>query len=177
MKRKVGEYVTQTAAGESYKAYLPAPLPPEPPLVLETELLQRMDQANRALGRLDGISQVWPNSGHFLNQLLYQYVRKEAVLSSQIEGAQSSLSDLLLYELEETPGVPLDDAREVSSYVAALTHGLTRLREGFPLSLRLLRMPYSYRRLCRHSSRRPLPMCNSRPFTRSSTATAAWGAC
>ncbi|MCA1804180.1 MAG: Fic family protein, partial [Xanthomonadaceae bacterium] len=100
---------------------------------------QRMDQANRALGRLDGISQVWSNSGHFLNQLLYQYVRKEAVLSSQIEGTQSSLSDLLLYELEETPGVPLDDVQEVSRYVAALTHGLTRLREGFPLSLRLLR--------------------------------------
>jgi Fic family protein len=139
MKRKVGEYVTQTVAGESYKAYLPAPLPPDPPLVLDTGLLQRMDQANRALGRLDGISQVWPNSGHFLNQLLYQYVRKEAVLSSQIEGTQSSLSDLLLYELEETPGVPLDDVQEVSSYVAALTHGLTRLQEGFPLSLRLLR--------------------------------------
>jgi len=139
MKRKVGEYVTQTVAGESYKTYLPAPLPPDPPLALDTELLQRMDQANRALGRLDGISQVWPNSGQFLNQLLYQYVRKEAVLSSQIEGTQSSLSDLLLYELEETPGVPLDDVQEVSGYVAALTHGLTRLREGFPLSLRLLR--------------------------------------
>lgn len=139
MKRTVGEYVTQTVAGERYKAYLPASLPPDPPLALDTELLQRMDQANRALGRLDGISQVWPNSGHFLNQLLYQYVRKEAVLSSQIEGTQSSLSDLLLYELEETPGVPLDDVQEVSSYVAALNHGLTRIREGFPLSLRLLR--------------------------------------
>jgi len=129
----------QTVTGESYRAYLPAPLPPDPPLALDTELLQRMDQANRALGRLDGISQVWPNSGHFLNQVLYQYVRKEAVLSSQIEGTQSSLSDLLLYELEETPGVPLDDVQEVSSYVAALSHGLTRLHEGFPLSLRLLR--------------------------------------
>ncbi len=139
MKRKSGEYVTQTVIGESYRAYLPAPLPPEPPLELDTGLLQRMEQANRALGRLDGISRVWPNSGHFLNQLLYQYVRKEAVLSSQIEGTQSSLSDLLLYELEETPGVPLDDVQEVSSYVAALSHGLTRIREGFPLSLRLLR--------------------------------------
>ena len=139
MKRKSGEYVTQAVTGESYRAYLPAPLPPEPPLELDTGLLQRMDQANRALGRLDGISRVWPNSGHFLNQLLYQYVRKEAVLSSQIEGTQSSLSDLLLYELEETPGVPLDDVQEVSSYVAALSHGLTRIREGFPLSLRLLR--------------------------------------
>ncbi|GBE07024.1 adenosine monophosphate-protein transferase SoFic [bacterium BMS3Bbin11] len=139
MKRKAGDYVMQTVTGESYKAYLPAPLPPDPSLALDTELLQRMDQANRALGRLDGISQVWPNSGQFLNQLLYQYVRKEAVLSSQIEGTQSSLSDLLLYELEETPGVSLDDVQEVSSYVAALTHGLTRLHEGFPLSLRLLR--------------------------------------
>ncbi len=139
MKRKSGDYLTQTVTGESYQAYMPAPLPPEPPLVLDGGLLQLMDQANRALGRLDGISRVWPNSSHFLNQLLYQYVRKEAVLSSQIEGTQSSLSDLLLYELEETPGVPLDDVQEVSSYVAALNHGLARIREGFPLSLRLLR--------------------------------------
>lgn len=70
---------------------------------------------------------------------LYSYVRKEAVLSSQIEGTQSSLSDLLLFELDETPGVPLDDVVEVSNYVAALDHGLARLREGFPLSLRLIR--------------------------------------
>lgn len=139
MKRKSGEYVTQAVSGETYQAYLPAPLPPDPPLVLETGLLHSMDQANRALGRLDGISRVWPNSGNFLNQLLYQYIRKEAVLSSQIEGTQSSLSDLLLYELEETPGVPLDDVQEVSSYVAALSHGLARINEGFPLSLRLLR--------------------------------------
>lgn len=139
MKRKSGEYITQAVTGESYQAYLPATLPPDPPLALDTGLLQHMDQANRALGRLDGISRVWPNSSHFLNQLLYQYIRKEAVLSSQIEGTQSSLSDLLLYELEETPGVPLDDVQEVSSYVAALNHGLTRIREGFPLSLRLLR--------------------------------------
>lgn len=139
MKREAGTYVTRTVSGKGYRAYLPAPLPPDPPLNLDFGLLQRMDQANRALGRLEGISQVRPDSSHFLNQLLYQYVRKEAVLSSQIEGTQSSLSDLLLYELEETPGVPLDDVREVSSYVAALDHGLTRLHEGFPLSLRLLR--------------------------------------
>lgn len=139
MKRETGEYVTRTVAGERYRAYLPAPLPPDPPLVLGTGLLQAMDQANRALGRLDGICCVWPSSGHFLHQLLYQYVRKEAVLSSQIEGTQSSLSDLLLYELEETPGVPLGDVQEVSSYVAALNHGLTQVRKGFPMSLRLLR--------------------------------------
>ncbi|MHB8763294.1 MAG: Fic family protein, partial [Deferrisomatales bacterium] len=86
-------------------------------------------------GRLDGISSVLPETGLFL----YMYVRKEAVLSSQIEGTQSSLSDLLLYESEEAPGVPLDDVAEVSNYVSALNHGLARLQGGFPLSLRLLR--------------------------------------
>src|SRR5277367_554667 len=74
-----------------------------------------------------------------LNLFLYSYVRKEAVLSSQIEGTQSSLSDLLLYENAEIPGVPLDDVQEVSNYVAAINHGLKRLRGGFPLSLRLIR--------------------------------------
>jgi Fic family protein len=74
-----------------------------------------------------------------LHLLLYAYVRKEAVLSSQIEGTQSSLSDLLLFESDEAPGVPLADVQEVSNYVAALNHGLERLRSGFPLSLRLIR--------------------------------------
>ena len=81
-----------------------------------------------ALGRLDGVSTLLPDEALFL----YAYVRKEAVLSSQIEGTQSSLSDLLLFELEEAPGVPLDDVREVSNYVAALHYGLRRLREEFP---------------------------------------------
>lgn len=88
-----------------------------------------------SLGRLDGISTLLPDR----TLLLYAYVRKEAVLSSRIEGTQSSLSDLLLFESEETPGVPLDDVVEVSNYVAALEHGLQRLRGGFPLSNRLLR--------------------------------------
>ena len=70
---------------------------------------------------------------------LYTYVRKEAVLSSQIEGTQSSLSDLLLFELEGTPGAPFDDVVEVSNYVAALEHGLARMRDDFPLSTRLIR--------------------------------------
>ena len=70
---------------------------------------------------------------------LYQYVRKEALLSSQIEGTQSSFSDLLLFEMGEVPGVPLDDTREVSNCIAAMNHGLARLEEGFPFSLRLLR--------------------------------------
>lgn len=94
-----------------------------------------MEKANRAIGRLDGISDILPDTHLFL----YQYVRKEALLSSQIEGTRSSFSDLLLFEMDEAPGVPMDDTREVSNYVAAMNHGLERLREGFPLSLRLLR--------------------------------------
>lgn len=135
MTRVAGQYITSTVGGESYRAFLPAPLPPEPPLALDGRLLQWLEKANRAIGRLDGISGVLPDTHLFV----YQYVRKEALLSSQIEGTQSSFSDLLLYEMDETPGVPLDDAREVSSYVAAMNHGVERLREGFPLSLRLLR--------------------------------------
>ena len=94
-----------------------------------------LDRALLALGRLDSLTSLLPDTSLFL----YMYVRKEAVLSSQIEGTQSSLSDLLLYESNVVPGVPLDDVREVSSYVAAMQHGLKRVREGFPLSLRLIR--------------------------------------
>jgi Fic family protein len=94
-----------------------------------------LEKALLALGRLDGLSAVLPDTQLFL----YTYVRKEAVLSSQIEGTQSSLSDLLLFELEEAPGVPEEDVVEVSNYVAALEHGLDRLRGGFPLSNRLIR--------------------------------------
>ena len=109
-------------------------LPLVPPIDLG--LLQALlDRANQALGRLDGLASILPDTPLFL----YMYVRKEAVFSSQIEGTQSSLSDLLLYEAEEAPGVPLDDVREVSNYVAAMDHGLARLKEGFPLSLRPLR--------------------------------------
>jgi len=93
-----------------------------------------MERANRAPTRLDGITTLLPEPSLFL----YFYVRKEAVLSSQIDGTQSSFSDLLLYEIEEVPGVPLDDVQEVSCYVAALNHGLMRMRDGFPLSLRLI---------------------------------------
>lgn len=94
-----------------------------------------MEQANRALGRLDGLTALLPDTSLFI----YFYVRKEALLSSQIEGTQSSFSDLLLFESKEVPGVPIEDVQEVSNYVAAMTHGLKRLREGFPLSLRLMR--------------------------------------
>ena len=121
--------------GEEVKAFVPLPLPPDPKIELESRDYELMERANRALGRLDGVTTILPNTELFL----YLYVRKEAVLSSQIEGTQSSLSDLLLYESDEAPGVPMDDVVEVSNYVAALNHGLERLRDGFPLSLRLIR--------------------------------------
>ena len=136
-QRITGTYIESTLAGSRYRAFVPAPLPPEPPLDLaRPELIALKERADQALGRLDGITLLLPDPEIFL----YQYVRKEALLSSQIEGTQSSLSDLLLFELDEAPGVPLDDVEEVSNYVAALNHGLRRMREdGFPLSLRLLR--------------------------------------
>jgi len=136
MKRKLqGQYVKIAAAGEKARAFIPAPLPPHPPINWTTELRSKFDQALLALGRLDSVSTLLPDTSLFL----YMYVRKEAVLSSMIEGTQSSISDLLLFELDQEPGVPLDDVREVSNYVAALNHGLNRLAEGFPISLRLIR--------------------------------------
>ena len=136
MKRgKTGKYEAAGAGGETVRAFIPDPLPPVPPLALEGPLQQSLERALLALGRLDGLSTLLPDTGLFL----YGYVRKEAVLSSQIEGTQSSLSDLLLFELDQAPGVPIDDVVEVSNYVAAMEHGLRRLREGFPLSNRLIR--------------------------------------
>ena len=134
LAKRIGKYKKGSAVGgETYEYYVPEPLPPNPPLDFES-LYPLLDQANTALGRLDGVSQVLPDSALFI----YMYVRKEAVLSSQIEGTQSSLSDLLLYETDEAPGVPLDDVTEVSCYVSALNYGLERLK-SFPLSLRLIR--------------------------------------
>ena len=114
---------------------MPAPLPPCPPIDWTPQLHSKFDQALLALGRLDSVTTLLPETALFL----YMYVRKEAVLSSMIEGTQSSLSDLLLFELNQEPGVPVDDVREVSNYVAALDYGLRRMREGLLLSLRLLR--------------------------------------
>ena len=136
MKRALqGRYVTISTVGEKVRAFVPAPLPPRPPIDWTPELRSKFDQALLALGRLDSVSTLLPETSLFL----YMFVRKEAVLSSMIEGTQSSLSDLLLFELDQIPGVPLDDVREVSNYVAALEHGLRLLEEGLPLSLRLFR--------------------------------------
>lgn len=130
-----GTYEVAAVGGERVEAFVPAPLPPDPPLVLDGALQHALEAAVLALGRLDGIAGHLPDRGLFL----YAYVRKEAVLSSQIEGTQSSVSDLLFYELEQAPGVPLDDVVEVSNYVAALQRGLELLGEGLPPSIRLLR--------------------------------------
>lgn len=131
---RLGRKVTISTAGESTAAFVPPPLPPTPSVELP-RLYRQLENANRALGRLDGVTSILPDTPLFL----YMYVRKEALLSSQIEGTQSSLSDLLLFENEEAPGVPIDDVQEVSSYVAAMEHGLERIRAGFPISLRLIR--------------------------------------
>lgn len=132
---RLGRFETCTIAGEPVRAFVPAPLSPAPTLEWTPDLEHLLEQANIALGRLDGLASLLPDVSLFI----YLYVRKEAILSSQIEGTQSSLSDLLLFESDQMPGVPLDDVREVSRYVAAMDHGLERLRGGFPLSMRLLR--------------------------------------
>lgn len=129
-----GRIEVSSVGNEKVQAYVPYALPPDPPIALD-QLYPLIDRATQSLGRLDGISTLLPDTDLFI----YFYVRKEALLSSQIEGTQSSLSDLLLFEADEVPGVPMDDVREVSNYVAAMNHGLERLRDGFPLSLRLIR--------------------------------------
>jgi Fic family protein len=128
MKRETGKYLI-----------IPDPLPPVPPLQINSELQTLLDDALVSLGRLDSASIFLPNISLFL----YQYIRKEAVLSSQIEGTQSSLSDLLLFEMKENPGVPIEDVEEVSCYVNALLHGIERIKDGYPLSLRLMKEIHS----------------------------------
>ncbi len=134
-RENTDRYETWTSGGAEIRAFIPAPLPPSPPLALDGTLRQSLEKATLAVGRLDGVSTFLPDPALFI----YAYVRKEALLSSQIEGTQSSLSDLLEFELEDAPGAPTDDVVEVSNYVAALEHGLNRLREDFPLSNRLIR--------------------------------------
>jgi Fic family protein len=126
-----GEVLRRRTGEEEFQLFVPRSLP----LLPDTEISDLLEMANRALGRIDGLATLLPDRSLFL----YFYVRKEAVLSSQIEGTQSSISELLLYESEGAQGTPFDDVREVSRYVSALDHGLARIREGFPLSLRLIR--------------------------------------
>lgn len=135
MRQPPGYYLPTSYVGETVRAFVPSPLPPDPPIEWSASLLSQSQQAMLAIGRLDGLSVLMPD----ISQFLYTYIRKEALLSSQIEGTQSSLSELLLFENDEIAGVPNEDVIEVSNYVAAMEHGLRRLREGFPLSSRLIR--------------------------------------
>jgi Fic family protein len=134
-RQGTGMYVPVSTVGESVRAFVPEPLPPQPPLEVTDALQQAFNRAFLTLGRLDSAAAFLPDTGLFL----YQYIRKEAVLSSQIEGTRSSLSDLMLFEIDGAPGAPLDDVREVSHCVAALEHGIRRFKEGFPLCLRLIK--------------------------------------
>lgn len=135
MKRaQQGKYVVISTVGEKAEAFVPNPLPPNPPIEWTDALRAQFDKAHAAIGRLEGISSFLPT-----NMLLYSYVRKEAVLSSMIEGTQSSLSDLLVHEISPLQGVPLDDVTEVSNYVAAVEHGFKQVDEGFPISIRLIK--------------------------------------
>ena len=114
---RLGRYITTTVAGEPVRAFVPPPLPPD--ALNLNSLYPLLDHANQALGRLDGISVLLPD----ISFLLYLYVRKEALVSSQIEGTQSSLADLLLFENKVPTSVPKEDVEEVSNYVAAMQHG------------------------------------------------------
>jgi Fic family protein len=135
-----GEFRVAESGPDGYSTFLPRPLPPDPLLSVDAGLQGLLDRANQALGRLDGITLLLPDP----DQFLYTYVRKEAVLSSQIEGTQSSLSDLLLFEADAAPGVPVSDARETSNYIAAMNRGLELLRdEELPICNRLFREIHS----------------------------------
>ena len=135
MRGPTGYFLPTSYAGEKLRAFVPNPLPPVPALAWDASLQALSQKAMLEVGRLDGFTRQLPD----VNQFLYTYIRKEALLSSQIEGTESSLSELLLFENAEAPGIPTESVIEVSNYVAAMEHGLKRMREGFPLSLRLIR--------------------------------------
>jgi Fic family protein len=135
MTYRAGQFVRQQGGVEGFAAFIPAPLPPDPPVDLGGDMARLHESAAYALGRLGGASlRLDPD------RLLYMYVRKEAVLTSQIEGTQSTLADLLRYENADAPGTPVDDVREVSRYVDALFYAADQIKAGpLPLSLRLLK--------------------------------------
>jgi Fic family protein len=118
-----------------YRAFLPVPLPPAPPLEISGTLLRLLSDADRDLAKLAALAELLPNP----NLFVAMYVKQEAVLSSQIEGTQSTLQDVLAFDADQTPTGKPRDVEEVVNYVRAMKHGLARLREDFPLSLRLIR--------------------------------------
>lgn len=137
--RTTGIYHTMNSGGESYRPFVPHPLPPNPPLKLEN-FVGQLAEAYGALGRLEGMNSLLPS----IDLFIYMYVRKEAVMSSRIEGTQSSLSDLLLFENKQMPRVPIDDVAQVSNYVRAMAYGLSQIDAGNPLSVRLIRVLHEY---------------------------------
>lgn len=135
VQRQTGDFVTDTTAGMPARAFIPRPLPPVPPLALTAEDEDLIAKANQALGRLTGLTRLLPDT----QLLIYIYIRKEAVLSSQIEGTISSLEDLLVFESANVPGVPIDDTQEVLNYVRAIERGRELVRQGLPIAGRLLK--------------------------------------
>lgn len=127
---RTGRYVKQPTG---YRAFIPAGVPPKPPLTYDDELTRLLSDADRALGRLDGVASVLPNPDLFVSM----YVRHEAVLSSQIEGTQSTLEDIVQFEIEGATADQPKDLEEVVNYVAAMNYGLLKLAK-LPLSKRLL---------------------------------------
>jgi Fic family protein len=141
MTHRAGRFRKTGNGDATYLAFHPEPLPPDPPLDLDVDLHRLLDRANQALGRLDGVTLLLPDPGQFL----YTFIRKEAVLSSQIEGTVSSLSDLLLYENEVAPGVPIEDVKETANYITAMDHGVASIESGrLPLCNRLLREVHAH---------------------------------
>lgn len=134
MNQRIGKYILKKTGGESYKTYLPPKLPPNPPLNLN-QVYPLLEKATIAIANLNKITHSIPNTALFI----YIYLHKEALLSSQIEGTQSSFSDLMLFENNQKSEVSLEDVEEVSNYVKAVNYGLKRLKDDFPLSLRLLK--------------------------------------
>lgn len=138
MERGIQGVLARVAvAGEPFQAFIPHPLPPEPELAFSGEMRRELSKADQMIGRLDGLSTLIRHP----DMLISFYIRKEAVLSSQIEGTQSTLTELLLFEIAPETGT--EDTLDVSNYVQAMRHGLKRMREGFPLSLRLIREMHS----------------------------------
>lgn len=131
MKNRAGVYLPQPTG---YRAFMPKPLPPRPPLKIDREMAHFLSTADRALARLDGITMVLPNPDLFIGM----YVKKEALLSSQIEGTEASLEGVLEFEADLTPKGDVNQVKEVINYIEAMNYGLDRLKT-LPMSLRLIK--------------------------------------
>ena len=129
-----GQFIDVTTSSEHFRAFVPSPLPPHPPIDMR-RIQPLLERANQALGRLDGVSSLLPD----IDSFLYMHIRKEALLSSQIEGTQSSLSEIVQAEIGDRSYLMSDDVREVLNYVTAANEGLRLIRSGLPFSIRLVK--------------------------------------